>query len=826
MKSPLIIRKLFERCHRYSEFEFNIPDGVIREGTNKLTIKHISSYPNALPFLLKEVGYFTRSAEILNIISVPNAADISKPVKMLIKTTSPNLTVKLDCPTGILTAEEQQFDNPGLHVFVANLTQTANDIKFSLNTDGFRVDSILKRAIIRVDDGVATGSGDYIYVNHESMEDMEEFLCWYLSNHVGNLFTIRPVYRWGGGRRINPETWSKLVSLLNDLDMKYPHMIDGRDFPGCYCNPTPKMLEGKGFLGRQTHEVDGQYLYWGYRDFTTNKIREAMNDMWGRSIKEDPKTAHIKYNFNEFLTDGDRKYCFRIPHAADDMEDAANNMLQKLKTNKFDCTRHTGPSAAFKYFFQAGYDWTGAELMYGPMEIVMSALRGASYCYGADSFGTHLAVQWSTTPHDSPFRYRRFNNALYVSYLQGADEINTEEGFWHIEEYYSFFDRNSDACKEHLKRQQDFYKYVESHSRTGKFYTSFAFLFGRYDGWRSFGSDMIWGIADFNSDMPEKSWELLREFYPLTPAENMLIYQHPCAEKEIGFHTGTPRGNVDIVPIECDFDKLLKYKTLSFAGYNKMLPEDADKLLKYVEQGGTLIIGWPHLSITTKRDDVLSGRIKLIEHKFVELMCNESADFEVHNVNGLPVNVCTSVKVEDCDIIRRTDDDIPLVLKRKIGEGTLWFVNAAEYPAYEAVNPLYREIICQCADENNTAENSFVKCDTDVQFCIYDQEDGGRHIHIIAVDWYNEPEKIRNADLVLNDKLFPVHLKFGAPLKVVVNNGVAAWSESEQAEVLTCGTDSVTVQGYGVQNINIVNKDRLNRVCVDFSEKSIVEIKY
>jgi len=337
---------------------------------------------------------------------------------------------------------------------------------------------------------------------------------------------------------------------------------------------------------------------------------------------------------------------------------------------------------------------------------------------------------------------------------------------------------------------------------------------------------MIWGIADFNSDMPEKSWELLTEFYPLTPAENMIIYQHPCAEKEIGFHTGTPRGNADIVPIECDLNKLLCYKTLSLAGYNKMLPDDADKLLGYVENGGTLIMGWPHLSVTTKRDEVLNGKINVIKHALVDMICTSQVEFAESSVNGIPLKVCPCVITDNCDVVRRTDDNMPLVLKLKIGRGTLWFVNAAQYPAYEAIEPIYREIIAMCSDENNLSEDSFVKCDSDVQFCIYNQDDGARHIYILAVDWYNDTRKKRNAELVLYGKCFPVQLDFGAPLKVVVNNKVAAWSDSEHAEILACTEEGVSAQGYGIQRINIIRNGGQKYIDIDFSEKSVIEIKY
>ena len=354
------------------------------------------------------------------------------------------------------------------------------------------------------------------------------------------------------------------------------------------CNPTVDVIGGEHYLGRQAHEYDGAYLYWKEAELQNQSFLEARADLELYLTRRHMDTAYLLVTSANYLAQGDRLYRYRVPNAVDDVESAANLFVDKLKASRYDQERHTGPSTAFRYFFQAGYKWAGAELMYGPAEIVIAALRGAAKCYNQDSLGGHLAVQWSTTPHDSASRYRRYRTMLYVCYMQGLTEINTEEGFWHLEEYYTSFGRKDLACKNHLKQQQDFYEYVASHSRSGAYYSSFAFLFGRFDGWRSFGSEKIWGQSAFDGAAPEKSWELLRLFYPLTPAENM-IFRHPCPDEEVGFHSGTPIGNADIVPIECALEKLCVYKTLCFAGYNKLLEEDAVKLLCYLPLGDLLL---------------------------------------------------------------------------------------------------------------------------------------------------------------------------------------------------------------------------------------------
>ena len=104
----------------------------------------------------------------------------------------------------------------------------------------------------------------------------------------------------------------------------------------------------------------------------------------------------------------DREYSFtrKFPQTADlaDAHKIASQELKALSQNNF--TRHTGPSVMYKYFLQNGFEWAGAETMDSSTEILLSFLRGASHAYNKDKYGVHLALQWSTFPHDNIRRYR------------------------------------------------------------------------------------------------------------------------------------------------------------------------------------------------------------------------------------------------------------------------------------------------------------------------------------------------------------------------------------------------------------------------------------
>ena len=53
------------------------------------------------------------------------------------------------------------------------------------------------------------------------------------------------------------------------------------------------------------------------------------------------------------------------------MADGARKLVENFRYSKGESSRHTGPSTLFRYLYQAGYNWLGAEQMYGPEEIIL-----------------------------------------------------------------------------------------------------------------------------------------------------------------------------------------------------------------------------------------------------------------------------------------------------------------------------------------------------------------------------------------------------------------------------------------------------------------------
>lgn len=812
--------ELFERCHRYAENEIPIERGGILPGENTLTVKLISDYRDALAYNIGEIGIVSHDDSF--VVAAPEIIRAGEPFAVLVKTDAEGRTVEFEAVFGaIRPVSDMTVEKAGLAALQFVCDTPGADLSFKLKCAGAEELCAISRCVLHTPDGVSTGTADVIYINQNDIS-FDDFISWYFANNVGNLFTIRQSYRWNGTRTLNDPLWWRVSRLLNDAGMLYAHMLDGRELPGMDLNPTAESLEGPGFLGRQTHENDGAFVYSGGMIDVTGNMNAAMyGDMAQRMTRsgkmDGPNASYDRYRKLSpgatFFRNG-RKYVNGDPDVPADMEAASNAVVSLFRINGSKLPRHTGPSVFFKYFYQAGLRWTGAELMYGPHELIIAAMRGAAACYGNGPVGSHLAVQWSSSPHDTEERFRRYRLALFVCYMQGVDEINTEEGLWHLEEYYQHYHRFSPACIGHTRQQQDLYRYLLSHSRTGSFYTPIAFLHGRFDGWCCFGRGNVWGRRDMPFGDPEKGWDILKYFYPRSVLD--ALYIHGCKNEPQGYYSGTPNGSVDIIPIENE--DYSKYRLLVAPGFNKAMPEDMDKLMRYVRGGGKLIIGWPQLSITTDRADVVSGKHWYLDHPFVRAITGRS-NFIADTWNGKPVHV----SIHDCayPVLLRTDSGRPLVYEIEQESGTVYFVNTQEYVGNDAVYDIYTRVLDAVVPACLEAEVAYARGNEDVQFTVFDQGNGQKHIYLLATDWYRDPAALRMGELVLDGTAYPVEVPFGQLVKAVSCGGKAVWPCEDCNEVLSFDGRCAVVQGVGKTDFRVAANGAVRTVTVDFTQNAV-----
>lgn len=441
--------------------------------------------------------------------------------------------------------------------------------------------------------------------------------------------------------------------------------------------------------------------------------------------------------------------------------------------------------------------------MYGPMEVVLSALRGASNAYDREEYAAHLAVQWSTTPHDTPSRYRRYQLALFISYLHGCRTINTEEGLYRIEENSAQLDRFSEACMNHAAVQRDFLRFVETHSRQGRLVSPTALLHGAYDAWVCFTRRSAWSHEgeEWKFGPPEESWDLIKVFYPDAVLD--AIYRHPCPDRPQGFYSRTPYGTVDILPVEASVQKFMQYDSMAFLGFNAADAGQLDKLVSYVENGGRLLLGWCHLFADTDRAPAIWGTPHPIDAS--ELLGLVWRGF-------LPARDGLTLGDIQCgaDVVTREErDGVPLLLKRSLGKGTVFFVNAREYPAAPSVRPVYEKILAQFGEaslKKNRSKGWLSGFDT-VGNAVYDRTDGHRTIYAVDTDWWSADRNMASANLLLGDACHSINIPRGEITVITILDEVAVVSSNPETDVLEIIPDasgfSVRLQGGDAAQLSV-----------------------
>jgi hypothetical protein len=564
-------------------------------------------------------------------------------------------------------------------------------------------------------DNIYLSTSDWIYAGRHMFT---KYMKWMYANGIMNAIVVRPSYQWGGTRTRDEAFFKKIKRLCEGLHLPYALMVEGRTLPGARINPKDEWLAGKYYLGRQAHEDDGSYYYWGGWPYRNNLLRMLMwRDLDGGGI------------FPKFSTWG--------PNAKG-MKEGAEHFVQKIKRAKHGSTRHTGPSVLFRHFYQVGYDWLGAEQVYGPEEVVVSALRGASRAYGKTRYGTHHATQWGACGYCGKGHVEGQFKSHAVAYMHGSTHINTEDALWNTE-WNNF--RFSKAALMHVDRQRDMMDYILTHRRRGSMVTPIAIVHGRYDGWTCFGKQKIWLQKgnQWRAGDAEASYELLKVFYPRKRLQ--------------GFSTGgTPYGPVDMLPIEAPQDVLDGYQTLIFLGWNSYDEADFNRLLAYVRQGGTIIMTKAHINTCLQHNGPVS-----LPKKSAFL---DAIKAKLGGGGAVPAKI-------------------------EVGNGMVVIFDTEKYPGNKDLKNAYAEEMKKAGERALKMERrmGWLRGSEKIEFAVWDSKVGGRTMRTIyMLNAAGGPSD--TATLLLGNSEFKMPVVPGIIDTLYIMDGIAARPSDPLASVL------------------------------------------
>lgn len=747
---------VFDRASNVTDFYIPLPPSVGKEqGELRLTLvkePHRLNYP----YDLRGVEIIEESARDFEVISAPRYLASNAAFGLLVETNRPNMHLQVKAEGAVSPAEQRcYFEQPGLHVVEMRAGASGGRVKFTL-TDGVRTENFADCQVMEKEsESIYLSSGDEVYIDKE-YAPYDYFFKWYLSSRVGNWYHFRPSYQWSGVRMTKPDVVKHYTQLLSRLNMPYAWQVEGRTLAGSCLNPSHEVLASPLFKGKQAHENDGGYYYWGHF-----KYLGLFSDMAARNRP----FGGIFAKHRPIYTDHG-VFIHYDPEGVTDMADGARKLVNNLRYSKGESVRHTGPSTLFRYFYQAGYEWVGAEQMYGPEELILSSLRGASRAYDRKHYGSLHAMQWGSFPFTDPKHSLRLYMSLATAYMHGSSHMNTEEALW-IDEYAN--DRYSESGKQHLQAQHRMLDFIETHSRRGELMSNIAVIQGRNDAWKSFGRGSLWSQKGdkwkFNKAC--ESFDLLKVFYP-----DHIV--NSCGPD--GWFTSTPYGTVDLLPVEAPQEVMNRYKALIFLGWNSYDETDFGHIRDYVLQGGTLLLSAAHLNEELQPDKPVRFPQK---------------DALLREMLG--------------------EDYQKLAVKTEIGygKGRIVYFPQKAYPAEEVLRSEYTASMKEIASQSVAREldKGWVEAAPSVGFTVWDCADR-RTVYLMNTDWKSDASE-QSATWVCQSKEFPVAVRRYHLETIHCMDGLALMPEANTTDVLSIEKVNqgwkVKVQTTGKDNVKCMN---------------------
>ena len=778
--------KVFDRASDVGEFEIELPEQVTGKAELKIRLKN--GFPARYPYSIRTVELLETSARSFEVMAIPQFIHANKKFAFLVEINRPGTKLNIETSENILADEiEKQFDKTGLYT----LTFTASSAslnKFITISDGSRETKfVITQILTKNDDRVYISSGDDIYID-KNIRKFSDYIVWYVREGIGNAYCWRPSEQWSETKVANPEFYRQAVEILNGLQMPYSLMVEGRTLTGSKINPEEELMKSPFYMGRQAHENDGGYYYWPQSNLPWEWLHSDLSAKYRPQGGIFAKNRPIRNEKGTFF--------FCDPYRVKNMEEGSEYFIDNLRKAKGLSTRHTGPSTMFRYFYQAGYDWLGAEQMYGPEEVILSSLRGSSRAYGKNDYGTHLATQWGSGPIDTPEHATRLFLSLAISYIHGAEHINTEEGLWNTE---PGIDRFSKSGQEHIKVQWDIFQYIQTHERRGTLVTPVAIFQGRNDAWKCFGRDNVWAQKneEWKFGPAEESFDLLNVFYPGNKLEP--IYKFPTPKSPQGWYSSTPYGLIDLVPVEAPLEVLENYKAIAFLGWNTYSDDDFKRLANYVKTGKTLVLTGAQLN--------------------TELVHNKPV---IYPENDLILK----------ELLGENFKTASEPYENKVGEGSVIVFPEKKYPVDASMKGQYVEALKEIGskaieDENR---NGWIENSPNIEFAPWDWKDKNhRTIYLLNIDWWSDTI-VHKATLSLGKQRFQVDVRRNYLETITISNGVAVIPASMTTDIMGIEKKgnkcTFTIQTTGKEQLKIFfeNQSGIKTIKIDEPGIHVIEV--
>lgn len=481
--------------------------------------------------------------------------------------------------------------------------------------------------------------------------------------------------------------------------------------------------------------------------------------------------------------------------------------------------------------YEAGVEVIMTEIPGVHCTMSLSSHRGAAKAYGKKYWGVHVANHVQKTPLDED-AVRRLFIVTAESWLFGAKEVSDEEVMFRY--FYDTLYTYSDELPARFRKvYQSIYHYGNA-IELGEPVVKTGFLHGNYDfilGGTAAGPYMdapkFWGefgpeTEGWDYDTPEAGWKLIHSYLP-----GAHLYPVPQKPEDIRlFFSGTPKGQVDLVPITIGAEKLSAYETLILPGWNTMTQELYEQLIEYVRGGGHLVLCaaqcTTHITrqfLTEKKDfaffnggdlSSLAG-VKVFEPEGIVNTVRFS-DEEVYTNPGVPG---LRTELAGAGVLATDQDGSPVLVENRIGKGKVWMLTLGEYWGHDALEPL-RKVVCDRVVANHPQKVSIIGSD-EVEYHHY-RCDGFDRVVLLNTDWTSTGNR-KHITLFGGGLSMPLTVREGRMRHVLIAEDTAVSFEAPPSVVdeLKVADENMTfkVSGSGEVVVKLFSRRQIASVCVD-----------
>jgi hypothetical protein len=432
-------------------------------------------------------------------------------------------------------------------------------------------------------------------------------------------------------------------------------------------------------------------------------------------------------------------------------------------------------SALTRYILEAGTDDIILEMVPGKSMFSFAALRGACRAYNKESYQSHIAMGWYGGICLDTAWQKRWKMSLYASFMAGCDGIYPETGHLTYEHMGRNLGFESSEMTESRRTLREFNQFSQIHSRPKDGpKVNLGFVFGNLDAYHGprVQNKAVWGQAGAKWEFgpAEWGWECV-DVVDRKPG-----WDDETVVGDMDFSGHPPYGQYDLVPIETSQENLNKYSCLVFVGWNTMTDEIYAKLKAYVEQGGRLFMGVPHLSTEVDRAKgfklykdgdwrdllgvVVKGKglshivgIKTFEESAIPgyrmplWITNTDPFFTGHldmsqtEIHG--ARIISGVSTDFWDT-RESLSRVPALTEFSLGKGFAYLINSWAFPGDRNWQPFFKDLLNVIA-EGEQGDVRLIGSDN-VQYAVYEgkvpgDQAGTRVIYLLNQE-YDVPQTV------------------------------------------------------------------------------------